>query len=626
MKRFKAQQNYLVFILILGVFLITGCGGGGETGHWNPGDTTAPMVIAVTPLNNAEGVAKNTNVTATFSEAMDPATLVSPAVSFTLKTFVGAVDVPGVVTYLGTTATFNPTSDLADSTKYTATITTGAADLVGNTLASAYVWVFTTGAAADIARPTVILTDPFDTEEDVSINKSITATFSEPMDPATLASPATSFTLKTFVGAVDVPGVVTYLGTTATYNPNSDLTPSTKYTATITTGAKDLAQNALAVNKVWTFTTGAAADTTKPTVLLTDPDVDATGSCINQLITATFDEAMDPATLVSPATTFTLKTFVGSVNVPGVVTYDAPTKMATFTLGSNLANSTKYTATITTGAKDLAGNGLAVDKVWSFTTGTTTCSPPVTLGILDPFAIASAGGITNTGATKINGDVVLDPLGTCNAVAVGTGNDFGLCGGTPPTHNAGELVITQTHPDTTTADAVMAALLAKWNSLTKANLPGATVLGCGVIGTAGGGGAGIGCAGNSTLPPGVYISATDSSIGVSGTLTLDALGDPDAVWVFQAPSSTVTTAVSSTISLTGGAKASNVWWQVGSSATLNSGTTFQGNILASASISMGTGATSCGRLLSGASGAGAFTFLANTVSVPGHISAPGICD
>jgi energy-converting hydrogenase Eha subunit B len=64
---------------------------------------------------------------------------------------------------------------------------------------------------------------------------------------------------------------------------------------------------------------------------------------------------------------------------------------------------------------------------------------------------------------------------------------------------------------------------------------------------------------------------------------------------------------------------------VGSSATLNAGTTFQGNILASASISMGTLTTSCGRLLAGATGAGAFTFLSNTVSVPGHPNAPPIC-
>jgi hypothetical protein len=255
----------------------------------------------------------------------------------------------------------------------------------------------------------------------------------------------------------------------------------------------------------------------------------------------------------------------------------------------------------------------------------TVIAAPTPEDILAPFAIASYGGMTNAGATKINGDVVLDPKDTCNDSAVGAANDFGsICntGANKVTNNAGDKVITPTYPDTTTAHAVMAALLTKWNSISPANLPGATVLGCGTIGTAGGAGAGIGCSDNSTLPPGTYISATGSTIGVTGTLTLD--GTAADVWVFQA-NSALTTAVDSKIILTGGAKASNVWWFVGSSATLNGGTIFQGSVLASASISMGTGATSCGRLLAGAEGSGAFTFLGNTVSKPGHTNAPGVC-
>lgn len=257
------------------------------------------------------------------------------------------------------------------------------------------------------------------------------------------------------------------------------------------------------------------------------------------------------------------------------------------------------------------------------------------LGILAPYGIASAGGMTNTGLTKINGSVVLDPNQTCQgtgvAVVVGNTNDFGTscnvtAGANMVSNNVGDKVITQiwngTSADTTTADAVISALNTKWKSISPASLPLATVLGCGTIGNAGGAGAGIGCAGNATLPPGVYISATNSTIGVTGTLTLN--GNATDVWVFQAPSA-LTTAISSTILLTGGAKASNVWWYVGSSASLLGSTTFNGNILASASISMGTSATSCGRLLSGAAGAGAFTFLANTVSVPGNPNAPAGC-
>jgi hypothetical protein len=176
----------------------------------------------------------------------------------------------------------------------------------------------------------------------------------------------------------------------------------------------------------------------------------------------------------------------------------------------------------------------------------------------------------------------------------------------------------------------MADLRTAYNSIMAANLPGATVLGCGIIGTGGGGGVGTGCAGNATLAPGVYMSATNSSIGVTGVLTLDGQGDANARFIFQMPSSTLTTAAggstlapNSRITLINGAKAANVFWQVGSSATIGTFSQFQGNVLADTSITMENSSTSCGRLLAGAiTATGAFVFGANTVSVPGHASAP----
>ncbi len=351
-----------------------------------------------------------------------------------------------------------------------------------------------------------------------------------------------------------------------------------------------------------------------------------------KLVSADFSLPMAPATLNSnPAgtlPTFTLKETVSNLNVPGTVALNAGGTTATYTTGAALLPDTDYTATITVVATSVGGTPLGCIVAWTFKTALiASASPLINLNLATPFAIASAGGITNTGATKIDGDVVLAPDQTCNFVAVGAGNDFGLCGGNPlnvPTHNAGDLVITQIFPDTTTADAVMADLNATWISIAPAALPGATVLGCGTIGSAGGAGALIGCSGNSTLAPGVYISATSSTIGITGDLTLDGGGDGDAVWVFQAPSA-LDTSANSRILLTNGAKASNVWWFVGSSATMVTATEFNGNILASAAIVLGTGATSCGRLLAGAAGAGNFTMLSNTVSVPGHPNAPVGC-
>ena len=90
---------------------------------------------------------------------------------------------------------------------------------------------------------------------------------------------------------------MTYSGVTAVFRPNSNLAANTTYTARITTGAEDLAGNALAVNKVWSFTTGTATDTTAPTVSSTVPANGATGVSINRKISATFSEAMDPLTI-----------------------------------------------------------------------------------------------------------------------------------------------------------------------------------------------------------------------------------------------------------------------------------------------------------------------------------------
>jgi hypothetical protein len=116
--------------------------------------------------------------------------------------------------------------------------------------------------------------------------------------------------------------------------------------------------------------------------------------------------------------------------------------------------------------------------------------------------------------------------------------------------------------------------------------------------------------GGSTLVSGVYRST--SSMGLTGTLTLNGGGNLDSVFIFQA-GSTLTTASSSTIALENGAQACNVFWQVGSSATLGTTTNFAGSILATTSITLDTGASVNGRVL--AIG-GAVTMDDNTVTVP----------
>jgi hypothetical protein len=116
--------------------------------------------------------------------------------------------------------------------------------------------------------------------------------------------------------------------------------------------------------------------------------------------------------------------------------------------------------------------------------------------------------------------------------------------------------------------------------------------------------------GGLTLGAGVYNEP--SSLGLTGTLTLDAGGDPNAVWIFQA-GSTLITSSSSNILLIGGAQASNIFWQVGTSATLGTGSHFEGSILASESITLNTGASLTGRALALV---GAVTMDNNNIQVP----------
>ena len=140
-------------------------------------------------------------------------------------------------------------------------------------------------------------------------------------------------------------------GSVATFTPAADLAPNTLFTATVTTGATDLAGNVIAANYVWTFTTGAAPDTTPPAVVSTVPVSTATGVPINQAMSAAYSKAMNPLTITT--STLLLAAPGGSL-VTGTVAYDPINFIATFTPAAPLAYSTTYTATATTGETDLA--------------------------------------------------------------------------------------------------------------------------------------------------------------------------------------------------------------------------------------------------------------------------------
>jgi hypothetical protein len=184
---------------------------------------------------------------------------------------------------------------------------------------------------------------------------------------------------------------------------------------------------------------------------------------------------------------------------------------------------------------------------------------PVPLGTAEPFAVLAGSTVTNTGPTVINGDLGLSPGTAVTGFPPGTVNG---------SQHVTDAVAAQAQTDLTTAynDAAGQA-------------PTGTV---------------SADLGGQRLAPGVYRSA--SSLGLTGALTLDAQGNANAVFIFQA-GSTLTTASASSVNLVNGAQACNVFWQVGSSATLGTASTFRGSVLALTSITATTGATVDGRLL-----------------------------
>jgi hypothetical protein len=611
---------------------------------------TVPTVIATVPTpNGVSGVPTSQAVQATFSEAMNPSLINSPATNFTLAT-AGGTAVTGAVVYTvaGSVATFTPTSALANSTNYVATIKTGVQDLSGSALASQYQWTFTTAAAPDTTKPTVIGENPVNNANPVPTNQIVTATFSKAMNPATITitSPAT-FTLTSGTPAVAVGGLVAYsgVGNTLTFTPTAALAAGL-YTATITNAATDLSGNALTstggLPLSWSFTVGTTAAPPGPYITLTSPLDTATSVPVNQAVSATFSKAMNPLTFTSA--TFTLTDPHGVLITGGTYNYNATTLVATYTPPANLLANTTYTANITTGVTDSStpGNALVsgiVPNPWFFTTAGSAGPPAVVLGTAALFGdFGGTAGMTNQGInTVVNGDI-----GTTAASSSETGfHDTTLakvgavwpCTYTETTLNIGQVNGTiYTYPPNPTitctsegtpatkiiADSAAADALTAYNQMVA--MSGIAVEGCTAPRCINAGAGGPGELGLRTLRSGVYKS-TPGTYGITlGPLTLDAAGDPNASWVFQM-STTLTVGLAGapqSVILINGAQAANVFWQVGSAATINGacGGTFYGTVIAQHGATTGTAepppcpvTTINGRLIS----LGASVTLVNTV-------------
>jgi hypothetical protein len=309
----------------------------------------------------------------------------------------------------------------------------------------------------------------------------------------------------------------------------------------------------------------------------------STGDCPDTgLITATFSKVMNPNTISTA--TFTLTGPPNATSVAGQVTYNSTTFIATFTPSASLALNTLYTATITTGAQDTFGNSLAGNMVWTFTTAAAPCGAPsaaLALGASCSFGILGATPVvSNIGPTNVTGDVGIWPALSITGFPPGTITGAFHPGDPLAMTGQGDLTIAYNNAAGTAGGAVLPANI-----------------------------------GGLTLAPGVYkTTSAQPTLGITGNLTLAGNG----VYIFQIVSSLTTAAGSvsvpaSQVILSGGAVAHDVFWQVGSAATLGTYSTFAGTIMANTSITAGTGATINGRLLART---GAVTLDSNPVTVP----------
>lgn len=588
-------RNLLLTFAILCIAFISGC----ANDDFQEIIGICPVVESTSPTSNELGVSVNKVVTITFNQEVDPATITENSITLT-----GIGPITGIVTYSGKTASFTPSSPLAENTTYTGRVKTLVKDLMGNALQEDYVWAFTTGL---ILRPIVESTDPISNATNITLNKVITANFSMPMNVATLDG--TTFNVKQ--GTNTIAGTIGYSGRTVSFTPLNPLQANTTYTVTITTGAKNTLGTALGGNYVWAFTTGV-----NPTVTGTDPLNNATGVNLLKTVTADFSIPMDPTSI--NATTFTLRQ--GTTSIAGTVSYSGLT--ASFDPTASLQPGLVYTATITTNAKSTIGIPIVINYVWNFTT---TVSPAIivlpssvnlrTAAIFGAFG--GNAGITNQGLnTVINGSIGTTAASTLvtgfhDATAIYTetplnvGNVTGRISTAPPA------------PGTATSFAVASQGLldatAAYLSISPASKPGGIDPGAGELG-------------GLTLAPGVYKSASGTFKISNGNLTLDAQGDPNATWIFQTASGLTVGIAGPTgaksVIMKNGALPKNVFWYVGSSATINGagGGTMVGTIIANSGVSFSTAGNAAQTVLNGRaiSLISSVTMVNTTVNVPSN--------
>jgi hypothetical protein len=331
------------------------------------------------------------------------------------------------------------------------------------------------------------------------------------------------------------------------------------------------------------------------------------GGTTGKTLSATFSTAMDPATVTAPGT-FTLKV-AGGADVPGTVTMDVTNTIATFTpTGGPLLPNTTYTAKISTAAMTAAVPGpsiaIAAPVVWSFTTagaGSVSQATPPNLGEAGRFVILASQAVTNVPTSAISGgDLgIMDQARSAYAgfTPSGSAGDFTeLTGGT--SHASDDANPAPFPAPLKFATVVIGSAWATTLAMidqSRTDLGTANTFLGGTNPTAPDQVLPIQL-GNLTLTPGVYRAGADVQI-TTGALQLDALGDANAVWIFDIAGTLTTGAPGGNITFVSGVgQAKNVFWRTSGITTIGASTSFIGNVFAMTQVNLLAGAAVTGRL------------------------------
>ena len=312
--------------------------------------------------------------------------------------------------------------------------------------------------------------------------------------------------------------------------------------------------------------------TVAPTITATSPANNATNVARNNSVEITFSEAMDPATINSS----TIIVKQGTVVVAGTVTYSG--MIATFTPTNSFLALTAYNVTVTTGAKTLKGRAFDANVVSSFTTGgSVTVRSVVNLGAAIDYVIVAKTAINNTSTSAITGDLGLSPAATSYITGFALTDATGYATSSQVT---GKLYAADmAAPTPTNLTTTVNNMITAYNDAAGRTLPDFIELGTGNIG-------------GKTLTSGLY--KWTGNVTVPSSIIIS--GGANDVWIFQVAGN-LTTSSAVNITLTGGAQAKNIFWQVAGQVTLGTTSHFEGIILSMTGVTLQTGASLNGQVL-----------------------------